>query len=132
EHLEVALRMGLGEVLGVRGVAYLPVQGDDVRTGADRGQRLAEGQPGGHLVARFVAGQRYLAVAPTPGGPALRPRPADREMALAAQLDNRPLGHLGGQRPAVPALAVLALTEPAALAGAGQAHGRPAVRRRPG
>ena len=35
EHLEVALGVRLGELLGVGGVAHLPVEGDDVAAGAD-------------------------------------------------------------------------------------------------
>ena len=119
-HLEVALGMRLGELLGVGGVAHLPVEGDDVAAGADRGQRLAEGQPGGDLGTQLVAGQAHLAAGPDPGGPGLRPRPADREVPFAAQLGDGPLGHFRGQRPAVPALAVLDLGEPAALDGSGR------------
>ena len=46
-------------------------------------------------------------------------------MPFPAQLDDGPLGHFRGQRPAVPALAILDLGEPAALEGAGQDHGGP-------
>ena len=104
------------------GVAHLPVEGDDIAAGADRGQRLAEGQPGGDLGAQLVAGQAHLAAGPGPGGPAVGPRSADREVPLPAQLDDGPLGHFRGQRPAVPALAVLDLGEPAALEGPGEDH----------
>ena len=123
EHLEVTFGIGLGELLGVGGVAHLPIQGHHVAAGADRGERLAEGQPGGDLGTQLIAGQAHLAAGPDPGGPGLRPRPADREVPLPAQLDDGPLGHLRRQRPAVPALAVLHLGEPAALTGPGQDHG---------
>ena len=109
----------------MRRVAHLPVEHDDVAACADRGQRLAEGQPGGDLGAQFIAGQAHLAVGPGPGGPGLRRQPDDRDLAFPAQLDDGPLSHVRGQRPAVPALAVLDLVEPAALAGAGQDHGGP-------
>ncbi len=121
-HLEVALGIHLGELLGVGGVAHLPVEGDDVAAGADRGQRLAEGQPGGDFGAELVAGQAHFAAGPDPGGGRLRPRPGDRDVAFPAQLDDGPLGHFRGQRPAVPALAVLHLGEPLSLEGAGQDH----------
>jgi hypothetical protein len=123
EHLEVALGMRLGEVLRVGGVVHLPVQGDHVAAGANGSQRRTEGPPGGDLGARLVTRQAHLAAGPDPGGPAFRLRPVDDEVALAAQLGDGPLSHLRGQRPAVPALTVLDLGEPAALAGAGQDHG---------
>ena len=40
-----------------------------------------------------------------------KPRPADRHVRLPAQLDDGPLGHLRGQRSAVPALAIFDLGE---------------------
>ena len=123
EHLEVALRMRLGEVLGVGGVAHLPVEGDDVAAGADRGQRLAEGLPGGDLGAQLVAGQAHLADwAADPGCPASGSGPLTVEVPFPAQLDDGPLGHFRGQRLAVPVLAVLDLGEPAALTGPGEDH----------
>ena len=122
-HLEVPLGMRLGELLQVRGVVHLPVQGGDAAAGADRGQRLAEGQPGGDLGAQLVAGQAHLAVGPGPGRSALGPQAGDHYVTFAAELEDGALGHLRGQRPAAPALAVLDLGEPVALAGAGQDYG---------
>ena len=53
EHLEVAVRVRLAEVLGVRGVGDLAVQGDDVAADVrQRGDRLAVGLAGRDLVAR--------------------------------------------------------------------------------
>ena len=123
EHLEVTLGIGLGELLGVGGVAHLPIQGHHVAAGADRRERLAEGQPGGDLGTQLIAGQAHLAAGPDPRRGGLRPRPADHQVPLPAQLDDGPLGHLRRQRPAVPALAVLHLRKPLSLEGAGHDHG---------
>src|SRR5215469_6971183 len=68
-------------------------------------------------------GQAHFAGGPGPGHSSLRPRAADSEATLPAELDDGPPGHLRGQRPAMPALAVFDLGEPAALSGTGQDHG---------
>ena len=117
--------MGFGELFCVRGVADLPVEGDDVRTGADRGQRLAECQPGGDLGAHLVTGQLDLAAWPGPDRSVRRPWPADCQVTFTAQLDDGSFGHLRWQGLAVPALAVFDFVEAAALAGASQDHGGP-------
>jgi len=51
EHLEVALGVGLGELVGEGRVADLAVHGDHVGTDAERGQRVPVGLAGGHLLA---------------------------------------------------------------------------------
>ena len=50
EHLEVALGAGLGELVGEGRVADLAVDGHHVGADAQRGQRVAVGLAGGHLV----------------------------------------------------------------------------------
>src|SRR5215469_8319385 len=67
-------------------------------------------------------GQANLAGGPDPRHCGFRPKAADSEVAFPAELDNGSLGHLCGQRPAVPTFAVFDLREPAALSGAGQDH----------
>jgi hypothetical protein len=54
-----------------------------------------------------------------------KPRPADRHVRLPAQLDDGPLGHLRGQRSAVPALAIFDLGEREGCTGTGQNHRGP-------
>ena len=54
EHLEVAVLVGLAEVLGVRRVGDLAVERHDVAAArAERGQRLAVGLAGGDLLAEL-------------------------------------------------------------------------------
>jgi hypothetical protein len=53
-HLEEAPGMRLGEQVGESRVADLAVHRDDVGPGAERGQRLAVGLAGGHLLAAVV------------------------------------------------------------------------------
>ena len=125
EHLEVALGVHLGELLSVRGVPYFAVKNDDVGAGADCGQRLPKGQPGGDFGTELVAGQLHLPAGTVSHGPLLRQRPVHSEVTFAAQFDDGPLGHLGRQRPPVPALGVFDLAKPPAFAGAGQDHSGP-------
>src|SRR5215470_18460280 len=99
------------------GVAHLATERDDARLRTDRGERLAECQPGGHLSALLVAGQAHLAAGPALDRSALRPRPADHKVAFPAELGDGPLGHLRRERPAMPAFAVFDLGEPAPLPG---------------
>ena len=59
EHLEVAVRVRLAEVLGVRRVRDLAVERDDVAADVgQRGDRLAVGLAGRDLVAELVGRQR--------------------------------------------------------------------------
>ncbi len=115
------------ELVRVGRVAHLAVHRDHIAAGADGGQRLAVGLACCDLVPDGVAGQlqRHAGI-PRAGGcrSLIRLRAAHDEVALPAELDDRPLGHLRGKRLAVPALPVLDLGEAAALDGPGQDHSR--------
>ena len=115
-----------GELVGEGRVADLAVHRDDVRARAERGERIPVGLARGHLLAALEPGQLDLgaAVSRRPRGGLLRHRAADDQVALAAELDDGPFGHLRRERLAVPALPVLDLGEAAALASAGQDDGR--------
>ena len=126
EHLEVALGVGLGELVGEGRVADLAVHGHHVGADAQRGQRVAVGLAGGHLLAPLVAGQLDLgAVGGGPGWAACgRARPTDQQVPFAAEFDHGPFRHRFWQGLAVPAFAVLHLRKTPALAGAGHDDGR--------
>ena len=132
EHLEVALRVRLGELVRVRGVADFAVQRHDPGIGgADGDEGVAVGLARRDLVADGVRRGRA-------GGPraprCLRrrrgmrgragPRAADGQVALSAELGDRALGHVRREGPAVPAVLVLHFGEPAPLDRAGQYHRR--------
>jgi len=126
-HLEVPAGVRLGEKVGIGRVADLAVHRHHVVTRAERGERLPVGLAGGHVLAAVVDRRLDLGPGPVePGGSGLGwPRAADGKVSLAAELDDGPFGHVGRERPAVPALPVLDLGEASALAGTGQDDGRP-------
>ena len=124
EHLEVAVRVRLAEVLGVRRVRDLAVERDDVAADVgQRGDRLAVGLAGRDLVAELVASaarrraSRRRAACPPSGL-----RDVDRQVALAAELLDRRLGVV--ERLAVLAGLVLDRLDALALLGLGDDRGR--------
>src|SRR2546426_362799 len=116
KHLEVTLRIGLGELLSEGGGANLSVHCHYRWSSANGFERIAIGFAGRHPVPLLIGrkGDRHLAV--LDGGLArLWLQPIDPEVADAAQLRDGALRHLGGQGLAVPALFVLDLTKALAL-----------------
>ena len=124
EHLEVALGIGLGELVGEGRVAHLAVHGHHVGTGTDRRQRVAVGLAGGYLLAEVVGRQLDLGRAVGAGrvarGRIIRYRAPDEQVTFAAELDDGAFGHLRRERLAVPAFLVFHLGEAAALERPGQ------------
>ena len=126
-HLEVPVRVGLGELEGKGGVLDLAIQCHDLRvTGAQGNQRVPVGLAGGHLVADGVLRRCRASVCwrgrLVAGGNRLRARAAQHQVADAAELGDRPVGHVRREGPAVPAFLILDLGEPAALDRLGQDH----------
>ena len=137
EHLEVAVRVRLAEVLGVRRVRDLAVERDDVAADVgQRGDRLAVGLAGGDLVAELVGRQRAAGRLEDVrlAGLAACATSTD-QVALAAELRDRRLGVV--ERLAVLAGLVLDRLDALALLGLGDDRDRLAVgvprprRRRP-
>ena len=126
-HLKVAAGVGAGEVLGVRGVAYLAVEGHHIRTGAQRPERITVRAAGGDAVALFVHrelqgwGRRPLDSI-RGRRRRLRRTYADRHTPLATELRDC-LDRLFPQEGfAVPAVFVLHQADPLPLDGPGDNH----------
>jgi hypothetical protein len=121
EHLEELLRVRVHEAVRAGGVADLGVQGDDVGSHTNRGQRVAIGGPGRDRGASLVAGQddrRCLARGDRAcwGGW----RWGDKQIARSAQCGHGGLGQLERKWFAVPAVAVFDLGDAPAFDGFGE------------
>ncbi len=127
EHLEEPVRVDLGEVLGMGGVADLGVQGDHRWPRAERGERLAVCLPGGDLRAERVDRQlnsdRRGLRRPPDGR--RRHRPPHAQVAFATECGDRALGHIGRQGLAVPSVGIDDLRKTLPLASAGEHDHRP-------
>ena len=116
-HLEEAVWMRLRELVGVGRVGHLAVHGHHLGHGGQRQQRVAIRLAGRHLLVLRVGGQNgFLRRRPPSRGRAtLRLLRLDLEVLDPTELLDRPLGHVGRQRLAVPTVLVLDLGEPLAL-----------------
>ena len=125
EDLEEAVRVRLGELVGVRRVGHLAVHGDDFRDRRERKQGIAVCLARGDLVFFLVGRQHRLRRRHTLRrcGP-LRLLRLDLQVADAAQLLDGALGHIRRQGLAVPAVLVLDFGETLALDRPGDDHGR--------
>src|SRR5438093_2685095 len=125
EHFEVALRIGLRELLGEGGVAHLSVHRHHRGPGSESFERIPVGFAGRHLVPFLIGREGDVDLAILDGWLArLWFQSIDPEMTDPAQLRDGTLRHIWGQRLAMPAILVLDLSEALSLDGACDHHRR--------